>query len=211
MSLAFGRRRGRAGAAETRAQRGGDAQPCQRADAGLQNSHSACWRARPARPSPRRRPRRRRIDDADFVDHGGHCAAPTTSDQGNVIVLSAPSTGAPTSDPARRRPRKAPRHDGARYASLAPGWPSPGHGARTTSRRASLTALTAWRSLGSKTAARPGPPTCPRGRPRRRRRRRRRARGPGGPAAPPPPAGRSGSTAPRPAPSAGRRDGGERR
>src|SRR5688500_18684988 len=44
------------------------------------------------------------------------------------------------------------------YSSRAPGWPSPGLGASTSRRRASLIARTSWRSCGSKTAAKPAPP-----------------------------------------------------
>ena len=64
--------------------------------------------------------------------------------------------------PARRRP--PPSRGPSRPSSFAttattsraPGWPSPGHGASTINSRASLVALTAWRSCGSKTAAKPG-------------------------------------------------------
>ena len=45
----------------------------------------------------------------------------------------------------------------ALQASRAPGWPSPGHGARTSSSRASDVARTSWRSAGAKIVKKPGP------------------------------------------------------
>ena len=45
--------------------------------------------------------------------------------------------------------------------SRAPGWPSPGHGASTISSRASLVALTAWRSWDRRPRQCPAPPRLP--------------------------------------------------
>ena len=93
---------------------------------------------------------------------------------------------APRRPRARRRARRrAPAGSrGCRRGALAivsaglarwDGWPSPGHGASTSTSRESSFARTSWRSFGSVSASRPGRPrTCfrpsPRSRPCRRRR-----------------------------------------
>ena len=43
-------------------------------------------------------------------------------------------------------------------SDIVPGWPSPGHGVNSSSRRVSETARTAWRSPGSNSTSSPGSP-----------------------------------------------------
>ena len=111
------------------------------------------------RPGRRRLPARRGRRQA-WIERLGTEARKVQGINGVKNLLHTPGTPAPAAEPRSPRRRRSSSRSAAR-SSRAPGWPSPGQGASTISRRASVVALTAWRSLGSNTAAAPAPPVVP--------------------------------------------------